>query len=315
MTGSTMLIRQMTDKKVTEVDIEESWKSVLPELGLSDAVLISESSLYPYRRVYEKLGLVYKVVQSDKDIIGRRQNTLYDEYKILQRCEGIVDVPAVEEFFCTDSVDVLVSKKIDGVPLSTEATGPFRFIYLMYQVARVMIRLAFRRISHNDLTLDNILVREDSTVSVIDFDQATRARAGVAILRTVFGVDVGDGIIYSSIRSLIEDYSKSRPHVSLRIISYVIWPISYLVRKIFYFFLRVARQIRSREYHSKAITLPVLRTDASEGVKSYGRPGRSHKDQMPVLPVKRWLIIRCFTRATSSLANVHGGLDGSCLVR
>ncbi len=71
-------------------------------------------------------------------------------------------------------MQTLVMERMPGTPLSQVDMRLRHVMHVMMYLGVIIIRLAWRGISHNDLRPDNVMVSRNGCVSLVDFDQAGR---------------------------------------------------------------------------------------------------------------------------------------------
>jgi predicted Ser/Thr protein kinase len=160
-------------KQLFFIDIdrqEKKWQRLIDtHIGLGARLLAcSESSTN--RRIYEHNGLVYKIATSHED---KYSNTLYDEFKILQKIKDINCVPEVISYKSYDDCSILVLKKYFG-----DQIGQFgdlvsnckASVFSLFSSFMTLNRVGLR---HGDAHFKNILFLPDGNLKIVDFDQAT----------------------------------------------------------------------------------------------------------------------------------------------
>src|SRR5206468_6662299 len=78
----------------------------------------------------------------------------------------------------------LVLEKIDAIPASELGVRPLKKIIISIKLIPLVMKLAARRVNHNDIILENVLVTSRNRIGLIDFDQATEA-SPIAALRAM----------------------------------------------------------------------------------------------------------------------------------
>lgn len=179
---------------------EELWRRALAKCGIVHATLLSQSDYDPYRRSYVEKGHVYKIVLSKYECTSyMRAQTIEGEYKILKGCRNIKGVPQAIKYWRVDDIDVLELACFPGTTLNNvELTWP-RLLIVLIRVCVIVLRLSIRGVSHNDILPSNILITENGSVILLDFDQATFEKPGVALLRQLFGIRRGGYPVYGSV--------------------------------------------------------------------------------------------------------------------
>ena len=198
-------LRQPTSGRVDEV-----WSRALAKHNLADAMLVAQSPYDPFRRTYATGDSLTKIVLRGDRTSEQRACDLAGEYAVLQRCSAVVGVTEAKAFAQSEDAQILSLRYVDGRPLSEAGVGAFRFCRILVRLFVVLVRVSFRGVSHNDVLMENVIVSDDESVTLIDFDQATQASPPVALVRSVLGVRVGRGRVFGSLRSLAEQYLKQR---------------------------------------------------------------------------------------------------------
>lgn len=235
--------------------VENEWAAALMSVNLEGAELIATSGHDPFRRVYRLGDVVYKIVITDKEVSGsKRAKTLEQEYEILQSCSGIGGIQRAVDFKTIDNISVLLNNYVDGKTLEERKSGVLLFAYIILQLIIVIVRLAFRGVSQNDLLESNILVGSYYRITLIDFDQATQVSPITAILRALFGIgqEGGQGAVYGSLLMLVKNY--------------VITNFPRWLQKIIRIPFRMVRMIYRYYRNRKENMLPVISKDADANV-------------------------------------------------
>lgn len=195
-----------------EDEWERLWQAALGELGLDNARLCASSCQDPGRRTYEKENIIYKLVLSGYEITSwRRAQDLKGEHDILAACKGIPGVPEPVAWKKGPTVESLALRRINGETLSTASVGTARFIRVLVKLSLIVARLGRSGVSHNDICADNILLLNDNSVALIDFDQADRSGFTGALARSFFGIKFGGKAkVHNSYCSLVKDFIKKK---------------------------------------------------------------------------------------------------------
>jgi predicted Ser/Thr protein kinase len=216
--------------------------------NIESATLLAHSSCDPFRRTYVASDHIYKVVDLQHETTSNlRVQDLAGEYAILKDVEGIQGIPSAVAHFRTDRFEVLVMKRIHGNSLSKLHIGWARLLSILAKLSVILLKLSWRGISHNDIRPDNILITNDNSIYLVDFDQACRTTFPCAIARQFFGINTGVIKVHGSIMSILKNYILQAMPPKL---------------------VKVLRRLRSGKATRKLRTLPVLADDASFQLKT-----------------------------------------------
>lgn len=186
---------------------EQLWHQCELLLNIEQGTLLWQSPNFQFRRVYGTARSIYKVVDLKYDASGvfRAQN-LAGEFSILKHCVGITGIPLPIAHHKADGFEVLVMERLPGELLSNLTVGWFRLIRILSKLAIILLRLSWCGISHNDIKPDNILITNDNSVSLVDFDQASRATFLQAFASQFLGISIGGITMYHSLTSVVKDH-------------------------------------------------------------------------------------------------------------
>ena len=159
-----------------------------------------QSPLDTARRYGFRGDLFYKVARREPGAAGpgRRQD-LPGEVGMLQRSRDIPGIPEVVGWQQTPSLQVLVTRRLDGRPLSQLDLGWGRLLWLTLRLALLVVRLAGRGVSHDDLRPENVLLDPAGGLHLIDFDQASSGRPAVCLGRSLLGLRLGGPPVSNSV--------------------------------------------------------------------------------------------------------------------
>ena len=150
------------------------WKNVEHTLGPSVQLLSLCNLAEGANRVYVEDNVIHKI-----QLLGHcnpKLLALAEEYNILRRLKGVEGVPRALDYKEYKNFAVLSYNRIDGIPIDQYlAHSNFErkvWFRLIIELSTLLNRIHKRGVLHRDLRPDNILVREDGKVSLIDFDQA-----------------------------------------------------------------------------------------------------------------------------------------------
>jgi predicted Ser/Thr protein kinase len=146
-------------------------------------------SLLDPGRCYGVAGdLFFKIVRREAgDRPGRRQD-LRGEADLLRRCQGIPGIPGFVAWTQSDAARVLVMRRLDAAPLNPLEIGWTRLAGVLLALFGLVVRLAWRGVSHDDLRPENILLDRAGRIHLIDFDQASSGRFATCLARSLLGL-------------------------------------------------------------------------------------------------------------------------------
>ncbi len=183
------------------------WQQCQTLFNIESGTLLWESHNFLFRKVYVANDLVYKVVDLRYDpSISLRAQDLAGEFSILKLCAEVSGVPSPIAYHKTGEFEVIVMKRLPGEPLSNLTVGWFRLFIILAKLGIILLRLSWRGISHNDIKRENLLITPDNSVSLVDFDQASRANFLVSVASHFFGISTGENKVHGSIISMIKKY-------------------------------------------------------------------------------------------------------------
>jgi len=228
--------------------IDQLWSNCLGLFNIESGTLLHQSTFDPFRRTYVSNGYIYKVVALQHEITSNlRAQNLAGEFAILKRCAGIPGVPSVIAHHKTDEFEVLVMRRLPGERFTDLTVGWFRLFIILSKLAIILLRLSWRGISHNDILPRNILVTSKGSVSLIDFDQATRTQFLVALIRQFTGKNIRGSNVYGSLVTTLKKCVRKK--LSPRMVQFL-------------------RRLLRRNNNEAMQTLPTLPGDASSQLKS-----------------------------------------------
>jgi predicted Ser/Thr protein kinase len=185
------------------------WGEFLSAFNVESATLLWQSTIDPFRRVYLANGYVYKVVALQFETSSYlRAHNLTGEFTVLQDCCGITGVPSPIAHHKTDDFEVLVLECLPGEPLVDINITWLQLLMILARLGIILLKLSWRGISHNDIVGNNILVTSNRSVSLIDFDQASRCTFFGGVLRQFLGIHRGGNAAHSSVITLVKEYLK-----------------------------------------------------------------------------------------------------------
>jgi predicted Ser/Thr protein kinase/predicted RNA methylase len=168
------------------------------------------SPLDPARWYGTTGDLFYKIALSVPPGSGpARRQDLLGEARLLRRCRGIAGVPELVDWREDGGLRVLVTRRLEALPLSQLDLGWGRLFRLLPQLLLLVVRLAWRGVSHDDLRPENILLDDAGRVHLVDFDQASTGRVAVCLARSLFGLRVGRPAVSNAILAPVRERLKA----------------------------------------------------------------------------------------------------------
>ncbi|MCE3249917.1 MAG: Protein kinase domain, partial [Geminicoccaceae bacterium] len=131
-------------------------------------------------------------------------------------CHGIPGIPEVLGWSAAGDSRALVLRRLDALPLSQLEVGWARLIRLQLQLAVLVVRLAWRGVSHDDLRPENVLVDDRGRVHLVDFDQASSGSFATCLARSLLGLGGSAQVSNSLLAPLRERCQASLPPALLR---------------------------------------------------------------------------------------------------
>ncbi len=186
---------------------EHMWSKCLAEIGIESASLLSQSPYDLARRTYLSNEYVYKIVLLEHENTQQlRVQDLSGEFEILKHCKNISGIPLAIKYYHTEHFAVLVLRYIQGEALVNLQVGWLRLFIILAKLSTIVLRLARRGVSHNDILEENIRISPSGRVYLIDFDQASYNSFGVSLIRSFIGIKIGNNKVYSSLLDLVKKH-------------------------------------------------------------------------------------------------------------
>ena len=110
------------------------------------------------------------------------------EADLLRRCQGIPGIPSFVAWTQSGAARVLVLQRLDAQPLSQLEIGWLRLGAVLLALGGLVVRLAWRGISHNDLQPENILLDRAGRIHLVDFDQVSSGSFVLCLARSFLGL-------------------------------------------------------------------------------------------------------------------------------
>ena len=177
-----------------------------------------QSPLDPGRGYGVRGDRFYKIVRRDRaEASPKRRQDLPGEARLLRQAQGIPGIPELVAWQETPTHSILVTSRIGGRPLSQLDLGWLRLLRLTLQLAVLVVRLARRGVSHDDLRPENLLVDPAGRLQLIDFDRASAGRFAVCLGRSLLGLRLGGAAVSNSaLAPLRERLQASLPPAAVR---------------------------------------------------------------------------------------------------
>jgi predicted Ser/Thr protein kinase len=147
-----------------------------------------QSPLDPARWYAVTDGLFCKIALPTRTDVPARRQDLLGEARLLRRCLGIPGIPELVDWTEEGGLRVLITRRLKALPLSQLDLGWGRLLRLLPQLVLLVVRLAWRGVSHDDLRPENILLDGAGRVHLVDFDQASTGRFAVCLARSLLGL-------------------------------------------------------------------------------------------------------------------------------
>ncbi|NLO27907.1 MAG: hypothetical protein GX113_07000 [Actinobacteria bacterium] len=155
------------------------------------------------QRIYGCDEQIFKVrLRGERAWSLLRQQDLRGEYNILRMCESIRGVPRALSFNAYDACEVSAYSRLPGIRLDESELRLFESAHVAVGLFRILLRLSFRGIAHNDVKPNNIL-RADHSIALVDFDQAVRTSRFSALCMNLFGIRRGAVVVHGSFWSVL----------------------------------------------------------------------------------------------------------------
>jgi SAM-dependent methyltransferase/predicted Ser/Thr protein kinase len=189
------------DPALADARLERSWPSPLD----------------PARRYGIAGNLFFKIALRDAADAPARRQDLRAEADLLRRCQGIPGIPGFVAWTQSDAARVLVLQRLDAQPLNQLEIGWLRLGAVLLALAALVVRLAWRGVSHDDLRPENILLGRAGRIHLIDFDQASSGGFAGCLARSLLGLRLARGPVSNSLWApLRERVQTSLPPAVLR---------------------------------------------------------------------------------------------------
>ena len=183
----------------------ERWALCEEALDLSDWDRVTTRQLDPFRRVYMRDDLVVKIEMPHRMTSKNlRRRSLRGEYEIYCVCEGVRGIPDVVNWKESGEIHALFLQRMPGDPINIDNFPWFGIFVATIRLTGLSARLASRGVSHNDFEPSNILLADNGSISLIDFDQATKSSPILAMARALCGFPCYDLLVMTSVFYLLK---------------------------------------------------------------------------------------------------------------
>jgi len=151
-----------------------NWEDIQRRLGEETKLLATSAVSEGSNRVYASGDRIHKVQLIQR--VSPKPLTLAEECNVLKRLEGVQGVPQSASYTEYANFAALSYDRIEGEPIADylakrnrERSAWFR---CLSDLSSLLNRIHKRGVIHRDLRPDNVLVCQDGTIALIDFDQA-----------------------------------------------------------------------------------------------------------------------------------------------
>jgi len=239
---------------------------------VENIIFISESEADTSRKTYLLNDVIIKSRKLDDDKSAHlRHNDLKQEYEILKVSDAVKGIPKALHYYKNELYELLFLSYLPGLQLRNLQLSFFQTVKVMLQVLKVLVRLSGKRICHNDVTPQNVLLTDKNSVSLVDFDQAVRTTIGKAFAGNIFGIKSGESKVSYGLNTIIKDY----------------------LRKHFPNFLYSIKRLLGRNPEFEKHELPSIKDDADPKLKKLldaWRLAQKSNASAPALPLAYYAI-------------------------
>ncbi len=169
-------------------ELEEWDREVLKTLGPS-ATLVSVSAVSSDCRVYRTNDTIVKIRRFTPSSIRGRNNSLEDEYLIMQQLSSVTGVPAVRGYTRMKEWELLEMESLPDLvgqgPILAWLPETFTDFWGVVRVTMQMNRLGY---SHGNLRRRNVGRNVEGGISVFGFEHACAASPWRCVLRDLWGL-------------------------------------------------------------------------------------------------------------------------------
>jgi len=168
---------------MTPRDLESEWRAALEELGLGGAKLLQARREHPVQRVYRGGDRVYKLHLKCSAKDAERSRRLGVGFETTLECHDLSGVPRALWRENRPNVYVCVYEALQARPIHSPDHRWSTVVGGLMQLSKLLARLSWRGIAHNDLFPGNVLLADNGRCFLIDFDSATRGSRWFAFRR------------------------------------------------------------------------------------------------------------------------------------
>jgi len=168
---------------------------------------ISESEADPSRKTFLLNDIIIKSRKLDDDKSAHlRHNDLKEEYEILKLCDAVKSIPEALHYNKNKLYELLFLSYLPGIQLCNLQLSFIQTVNVTLQLLKILIKLFGKRICHNDVTPQNVLLTDKNNVSLVDFDQAVRTTIVKAFAGNIFGIKSGESKVSYGLNTIFKDY-------------------------------------------------------------------------------------------------------------
>ena len=176
-----------------------------PDIG--NIKFISESDEDPSRKTFLLNDIIIKSRKLDNDRSAHlRHNDLKEEYEILKLSGAVKGVPKALHYNKNELYELLLLSFLPGVQLRNLQLSFIQTVKVTLQVFKILVRLSGKRICHNDVTPQNVLLTGKNNVSLVDFDQAVKTTIVQAFAGNILGIKSGESKVSYGLNTIFKDY-------------------------------------------------------------------------------------------------------------
>jgi 2-polyprenyl-3-methyl-5-hydroxy-6-metoxy-1,4-benzoquinol methylase/tRNA A-37 threonylcarbamoyl transferase component Bud32 len=239
---------------------------------IDDIIFISESEADPSRKTFLLDDVIIKSRKLDDDKTTHlRHNNLKDEYEILKLSDEVKGIAKALHYHKNELYELLFLSYLPGLQLRNLQLTFFQTVKVTLKVLRILVRLSGKRICHNDVTPQNVLIKDKNNVSLVDFDQAVRTTIVKAFAGNIFGIKSGESKVSYGLNTIFKDY----------------------LRKHFPNFLYSIKRFLGRNPEFEKHELPAINDDANPKLKKLldaWRLAQKSNASAPALPLAYYAI-------------------------